>query len=55
MCKDFTADGIFGELSAAAASAFQSSISLPSTGILDSNTAQRLLDLHSADNYKDSG
>mmetsp|Transcript_6818 Transcript_6818/g.10119 ORF Transcript_6818/g.10119 Transcript_6818/m.10119 type:complete len:309 (+) Transcript_6818:43-969(+) len=50
-----TADGIYGSVSAAATAVFQSSQLITSTGVLDEVTAQKLLDLHSADNYKDSG
>lgn len=34
---------------------FQSAVGLPLTGIIDSATAQALLDTHSADGYKDTG
>lgn len=48
-------DGSYGSLSAEATAAFQSAYKLAETGILDEETAQLLLDLHSNDNYKDSG
>eukprot|EP01036_Dinobryon_divergens_P022449 gene22449-30706_t len=54
-CKGFSADGVYGSLSAAATSAFQSNQSLPATGTLDAATANVLLLLHSADNVKDDG
>ena len=54
-CKDFTADGVFGSISAAATSTFQASQSLPATGKIDSATASALLLLHSADGVKDDG
>lgn len=41
--------------SAAATAAFQATYSLPSTGTLDSTSAQLLIDLHSDDGYHDSG
>jgi hypothetical protein len=48
-------DGVFGEESAKATASFQAAHSLPNTGVLDSASAQLLMDLHSEDNYKDSG
>jgi len=48
-------DGVYGEASAKACSQFQSAQSLKSTGTLDSASAQKLLDTHSADGYKDTG
>ena len=53
--KSLVADGIYKETSASATSSFQSANELKSTGTLDSASAQLLLDLHSDDNYKDSG
>ena len=48
-------DGTYGSLSAEATSAFQNANKLIDTGILNEETAQLLLDLHSNDNYKDNG
>eukprot|EP00286_Rhodomonas_abbreviata_P013550 CAMPEP_0181325716 /NCGR_PEP_ID=MMETSP1101-20121128/21086_1 /TAXON_ID=46948 /ORGANISM="Rhodomonas abbreviata, Strain Caron Lab Isolate" /LENGTH=280 /DNA_ID=CAMNT_0023434067 /DNA_START=205 /DNA_END=1047 /DNA_ORIENTATION=- len=48
-------DGVFGNDSKEATTAFQTANKLPSTGILDSVSAQMLLDLHSADGFTDSG
>ena len=53
--QSLVVDGIYGDDSAKATSSFQSAHSLPSTGILDSESAQLLMDLHSADGYTDSG
>lgn len=53
--SSFKADGVYGPDSAAAVSQFQTGNGLKNTGILDSVTAQLLLDLCSADGYKDSG
>jgi len=48
-------DGVYGSQSAAATSAFQRAHSLKETGVFDANTANLVLQLHSADGYKDSG
>ena len=53
--KSFVASGDYAKDSAAATSAFQEAHNLPSTGTLDSVSAQLLLDLHSDDGYTDSG
>lgn len=53
--KSFVASGNYAKDSAAATSAFQEAHNLPSTGTLDSVSAQLLLDLHSDDGYTDSG
>eukprot|EP01040_Poterioochromonas_malhamensis_P004707 gene4707-5043_t len=53
--KNLVADGIFGSQSATAVMNFQAAVGLKSTGVLDEVSAQKLLDLHSADGYKDSG
>lgn len=50
-----TADGVYGSASETATKQFQKAIGLKATGIIDSTTAQKLLDLHSADGVKDSG
>lgn len=47
-------DGYYGADSAAATKAFQQAHDLSDTGILDDSSALLLLDLHSADGYKDS-
>merc|ERR1719487_2167320 len=47
----FVATGRFEEDSAKATSSFQAANGLSSTGILDSKSAQMLLDLHSDDGY----
>ena len=52
---NFIASGNYESDSAKATSAFQSANNLPSTGVLDSVSAQTLLDLHSDDEYTDSG
>lgn len=52
--SSLTVDGKFGSESAQATSSFQQNNDLKVTGILDSISAQALLDLHGADNYKDS-
>lgn len=51
----FKADGVFGEDSERATRQFQDARGLSSSGQVDAETAQRLLDLHSADGVKDSG
>lgn len=51
----FIVSGTFDESSAAATSAFQSHVGLKVTGVVDSETAQKLLDTHSADGFKDDG
>lgn len=51
----FVASGKYATDSAAATSAFQTANKLPSTGVLDSVSAQTLLDLYSDDEYTDSG
>ena len=48
-------DGYFGSLSESATKSFQVAHQLEESGVLDSTTASLLLDLHSNDNYKDSG
>lgn len=48
-------DGIYGSDSSKATASFQAAHDLPSTGILDSASASLLMELHSADGYKDSG
>eukprot|EP01038_Epipyxis_sp_PR26KG_P006912 gene6912-9465_t len=48
-------DGSFGSQTYTATSSFQLAVGLKSTGTIDASTAQYLLDLHSADGYKDSG
>lgn len=48
-------DGIFGNDCARATKQFQSVVGLKETGTVDSVTAQKLLDLHSADGIKDTG
>lgn len=53
--KNFVATGTFAQDSATATAAFQGAHSLPSTGVLDEVSAQTLLDLHSDDQYSDSG
>jgi hypothetical protein len=52
---NFVASGSYASDSAKATSDFQAANNLPSTGILDSASAQALLDLHSDDGYSDSG
>jgi peptidoglycan hydrolase-like protein with peptidoglycan-binding domain len=49
--------GVFGPASATATAQFQKAngLSADGSGILGVETAQKLLDLHSADGYKDSG
>jgi len=51
----FVASGKYEADSVAACSAFQSASGLDPTGVLDSASAQKLLDLHSADGVKDTG
>jgi hypothetical protein len=51
----FTADGVYGDDSAKAVSAFQGSIGLKATGVFDEATANKLLELHSDDGVTDSG
>jgi len=53
--QSLTVDGVFGDQSAKATAAFQSAHKLASTGVLDSASAQLLMDLHSKDGYTDSG
>lgn len=48
-------DGVYGADSELATRAFQESHGLSVTGIFDSTTAELLLQLHSNDNFKDSG
>jgi peptidoglycan hydrolase-like protein with peptidoglycan-binding domain len=48
-------DGVFGQESERATRQFQEAHGISSTGQVDAETAQRLLDLHSADGVKDSG
>jgi hypothetical protein len=47
--------GVFDAASAVATSQFQKAAGLKVTGAVDADTAQKLLDLHSSDGYKDSG
>lgn len=53
--KSLVASGNFGDDSGAAVSMFQTAHYISASGILDSVTAQKLLDLHSDDQYHDSG
>jgi peptidoglycan hydrolase-like protein with peptidoglycan-binding domain len=53
--KSLTVDGVYGPASATATSSFQKAHGMSATGVLDSPTADLLMQLHSADNYKDSG
>lgn len=53
--KSLKTNGIYDEPSAAATTSFQKAHSLSATGVLDSPTATLLMNLHSADGYKDSG
>ena len=48
-------DGTFGDNSARAVKQFQVAANLKGSGVLDDITAQKLLDLHSADGVKDTG
>jgi len=48
-------DGVYGQDSAKATAAFQSNNGLPSTGTLDSASAQKLLDLYTDDKVTDTG
>lgn len=50
-----TTDGYYGNDSTEATKLFQQAHGLKVTGIIDSTTAQLLLDLHSADGYVDTG
>lgn len=52
---NFVASGSFSTESGKATSDFQAANKLPVTGVLDSASAQALLDLHSDDQYSDSG
>lgn len=52
---NFVASGSFSKESGKATSDFQAANNLPVTGVLDSASAQALLDLHSDDQYTDSG
>jgi len=47
--------GVYDEATAKGCGEFQTAIGVKSTGNLDATTAQKLLDLHTDDNYKDSG
>jgi hypothetical protein len=47
--------GVFGPASATATAQFQKANGLSADGVFGVETAQKLLDLHSADGYKDSG
>jgi hypothetical protein len=51
----FSPNGIYDEASAAATSNFQVTNTMKTTGVLDSVTAQLLLDQHTNDNFKDTG
>lgn len=53
--SSYEADNSFDEDDEDATKLFQKSAGLSVTGIIDSSTAQKLLDLHSDDNYKDDG
>ena len=48
-------DGYFGDNSARGVQQFQNSVNFKVTGILDDATARKLLELHSADGFKDPG
>ena len=48
-------DGSYGSLTASATKSFQAANKLKGSGVLDSDTASLLLELHSNDKYKDSG
>jgi hypothetical protein len=48
-------DGTYDQVTADGCSAFQTAHGLKGTGVLDSETANLLLSLHSADGYKDNG
>lgn len=52
--SSFPIDGVFGDESSQATASFQQNNELEVTGILDSISAQTLLNMHSADNYKDT-
>lgn len=53
--KNLVCDGVYGSASEAATSAFQSANGVKATGVLDAESANLLLSLHSNDNYKDTG
>eukprot|EP00981_Chlorochromonas_danica_P011332 scaffold3873_cov177-Ochromonas_danica.AAC.12 len=53
--QSLVVDGIYGQDSAAATSSFQKAHNLNVNGVLDEVTANLLLQLHSADGYKDNG
>lgn len=53
--KNFVANGVYDDASAAATSSFQGAHALKATGVLDSSSAQVLLDTHTADGVKDTG
>jgi hypothetical protein len=53
--SQFSPNGIYDEFTAVATSNFQTGNKMPATGILDSNSAELLLEQHSNDNYKDTG
>jgi peptidoglycan hydrolase-like protein with peptidoglycan-binding domain len=52
---NFVVDGVYGSDSETACKSFQMANKLEATGVVDESTSQALLDLHSADGYKDSG
>lgn len=53
--KSLVVDGVFGENSKKAVTDFQIYNNLSATGILDSTSANLLLNLHTEDGYKDNG
>jgi hypothetical protein len=53
--QNLVIDGVYGKASASATTAFQKAHALSASGVLDEATATKLLDLHSADGYKDTG
>jgi peptidoglycan hydrolase-like protein with peptidoglycan-binding domain len=53
--SSYKADSSFESEDVDATKSFQKAVGLTASGVIDSATAQKLLDLHSADNYKDDG
>jgi len=53
--QNLVVDGVYGNDSAKATASFQAAHNLPSTGKLDADSAQLLMDLHSEDGYVDNG